>query len=661
MARIWVLLIWTVCWQPAVWGQVVFQDQFAGGKSSKWHQKDDGSMPANFAVQSGAYILSSSDSLRSVPRALIQLPSGASYFIQAQVQVQPLDPDFAAASLISYYGDSRHFYEFGIDGVHQSWFLQKNDKSGSSTMASGPFVAQQSVHRLGLYILGPDIRAFLDGQLVSEQSDSQALAGNQFGLSSRGARAAWQSVTVRISDPNAFSFFFTSKTGGADGLVLFSDAGFRIVSASGKALAGIRTFRIDRDNLAYYVFWDPADHFRALSGFADEFELQYAKTRLVKLSLAPSAPHIHIYDPHKTDWLMGLFNQTAKFTQSGTTVTLNSLGPFYLRNGSFVSQNGSLSDSMLGPAGTESELTEMAFGPWLHAGNYRSFPSVSGLISSTSRMVDAIAGDSHVPPSSKFNLVSLNLGTPDSPKTVNVSWLVQQDSRAFLIPQQANYPASLQAGNSYQVPVGIQNNGEAGGPFTLSIYLSTDSIIGRGDVKVGQAQFGGISAQATLNTTVSITIPQSVSQGHYFLGTFLESTDPNTRVRNSLVRAENVGDFPQNGSLEIHLKWQQKADLDLHIADPFRETVYYFLPVSNAGGRLVHDVGCADSGQDEVVSYPQGNASSGQYTISIHYFDSCGQLKDVNYTLTVILDGKTTVQNGVIHPGQYIQAMQLTR
>src|SRR5262249_25555858 len=211
------------------------------------------------------------------------------------VQVQPLDPNFAAASLVSYYGDSRHFYEFGIDAVHQTWFLQKNDKSGSSTLASGPFVAQQSIHRLGLYILNGDIRAFLDGQQVSEQSDSQSLAGNQFGLSSRGAKAAWQSVSIRISDPTAFTFAFTSKITGGDGRVLFSDAGFRVVSTSGKALAGIRAFRIDRDSLSYYVFWDPADHFRALSGFADEFEPQDTNTRLVKLSTAPSVPHIHIY------------------------------------------------------------------------------------------------------------------------------------------------------------------------------------------------------------------------------------------------------------------------------------------------------------------------------------------------------------------------------
>src|SRR5262249_6821235 len=267
-----------------------------------------------------------------------------------------------------------------------------------------PFVAQQSIHRLGLYILNGDIRAFLDGQQVSEQSDSQSLAGNQFGLSSRGAKAAWQSVSIRISDPTAFTFAFASKITGGDGRVLFSDAGFRVVSTSGKALAGIRAFRIDRDSLSYYVFWDSADHFRALSGFADEFEPQDTNTRLVKLSTAPSVPHIHIYDPTKTDWLMGLFNKTANFKQTGTTVQLNSLGPFYLRDGSFVSQDASLSDAMLGPAGTESELSEMAFGPWLHFGSYRSFPSVSGLIGSSPSMVDTIAAASHVPASSKFTV-----------------------------------------------------------------------------------------------------------------------------------------------------------------------------------------------------------------------------------------------------------------
>src|SRR5262245_4483336 len=86
--------------------QTLFQDNFNAGKSPKWKQRNDGTQPGQFRVENGMYILRSDDPVESIPRTLISGVAQTNYFLQADVQVHSLNPNYAVASLISYYTDS---------------------------------------------------------------------------------------------------------------------------------------------------------------------------------------------------------------------------------------------------------------------------------------------------------------------------------------------------------------------------------------------------------------------------------------------------------------------------------------------------------------------------------------------------------------------------
>ncbi|HSP06638.1 MAG TPA: hypothetical protein VLR94_05635, partial [Acidobacteriota bacterium] len=57
---LWFLLL-TILFPASGRAQILFHDEFTGGKSPKWIQVNDGSDSGTFRVQGGAYILSSRD------------------------------------------------------------------------------------------------------------------------------------------------------------------------------------------------------------------------------------------------------------------------------------------------------------------------------------------------------------------------------------------------------------------------------------------------------------------------------------------------------------------------------------------------------------------------------------------------------------------------
>jgi plastocyanin len=89
-------------------------------------------------------------------------------------------------------------------------------------------------------------------------------------------------------------------------------------------------------------------------------------------------------------------------------------------------------------------------------------------------------------------------------------------------------------GELLTVDVAINNSGgAASGAFTLTYYASTDATITDGDPLLGSVQVADIAAGATLNRQDSLTVPDSLPEGLYFIGVIISFADSNA--------ADNVG------------------------------------------------------------------------------------------------------------------------
>ena len=285
-----------------------------------------------------------------------------------------------------------------------------------------------------------------------------------------------------------------------------------------------------------------------------------------------------------------------------------------------------------------------------------TLPFADGRAGDGDQLIGRAAASAQVPQNSLFTLHVLRLAAGGP--AVSVAWFVQEDSRAFIIVDSAALPSDLQRGRSVDVPFTLLNTGENAGAFQLSIVLSRNSFPGATDIRLGRRSFSSLTGGGRIQSTMTIQLPSDVPDGRYFIATFLEvptTRDKLLRVHNgNFVRPVQLGSFPAPGRLTVSLNWSGSADLDLHVTDPMGETLYYFHPASAAGGSISRDRECAgQQGQSEVVSYPAGQAVSGKYQISVHYFRACGAAKDVAYNVSVESDAGTQTFNGVVHPGDY--------
>src|SRR6185436_17897964 len=154
------------------------------------------------------------------------------------------------------------------------------------------------------------------------------------------------------------------------------------------------------------------------------------------------------------------------------------------------------------------------------------------------------------------------------------------------------------------------------------VVLSKNGFVGPTDTKLAQRSFSGIGPGERISSEMEAAVPSSTPPGRYFIGTLLEIDNKKTRLvrlNNSAnpIRPITVGDFPANGRIQIELTWDGNADLDLHVTDPYGETIYYFHPSSQSGGAYQEDRECYNnSGQAERVIYNDGSAAAGNYQIS---------------------------------------------
>ena len=83
------------------------------------------------------------------------------------------------------------------------------------------------------------------------------------------------------------------------------------------------------------------------------------------------------------------------------------------------------------------------------------------------------------------------------------------------------------------------------------------------------------------------------------------------------------------GEVQVNIRWNSDADVDLYVVDPFGEEIYYADRNSNSGGLLDIDsnAGCQpplDRPRSENIFWPFGiSAPRGQYTVRVNYWSSC--------------------------------------
>jgi hypothetical protein len=110
------------------------------------------------------------------------------------------------------------------------------------------------------------------------------------------------------------------------------------------------------------------------------------------------------------------------------------------------------------------------------------------------------------------------------------------------------------------------------------------------------------------------------------------------------------------GDIQFSLAWDTKADLDLHVIDPFNCEIYYGnRTCTRSGGELDLDsnIGCSNGPANENVFWPANGAPPGIYEARINTFqDACcastGCRAGHGYTLTVNYCGRTEVYSGVL-------------
>ncbi len=96
----------------------------------------------------------------------------------------------------------------------------------------------------------------------------------------------------------------------------------------------------------------------------------------------------------------------------------------------------------------------------------------------------------------------------------------------LLVSAVSNPPSSLQAGGSFSVTDTVTNQGSGGAAASVtSYYLSTNLVWGSNDILLsGSQSVGALAAGASFTSSVTTTVPSSLSAGTYYLFACADST-----------------------------------------------------------------------------------------------------------------------------------------
>jgi uncharacterized protein YfaP (DUF2135 family) len=98
-----------------------------------------------------------------------------------------------------------------------------------------------------------------------------------------------------------------------------------------------------------------------------------------------------------------------------------------------------------------------------------------------------------------------------------------------------------------------------------------------------------------------------------------------------------------SGDVSIMLSWDNTADVDLHVLDPFNEEIYYGHRLSASGGQLDRDD--TNGYGPENIFWPVNGAPHGTYVVKVHHYS--GALPS-NWNLTIVYDGNIRTFTGTL-------------
>ena len=107
------------------------------------------------------------------------------------------------------------------------------------------------------------------------------------------------------------------------------------------------------------------------------------------------------------------------------------------------------------------------------------------------------------------------------------------------------------------------------------------------------------------------------------------------------------------GDVQVSLSWDVDSDVDLHVVDPNGDEIFYNRKSVASGGKLDLDSnpGCNIDGiRNENITWPQGSAPEGLYTVRVNYYRSCG-VAATNYVVSVNNGGQISRFSGVLIGG----------
>ena len=108
------------------------------------------------------------------------------------------------------------------------------------------------------------------------------------------------------------------------------------------------------------------------------------------------------------------------------------------------------------------------------------------------------------------------------------------------------------------------------------------------------------------------------------------------------------GDELGIGDVQVTLRWDGPADIDLEVVDPFGESIWFENPFSVSGGELDVDAnaGCEEEARSPVenIFWPVGRAAEGTYEAFVYYFLECDGSGPTDYEVSVRVDDQVVDQ-----------------
>lgn len=207
----------------------------------------------------------------------------------------------------------------------------------------------------------------------------------------------------------------------------------------------------------------------------------------------------------------------------------------------------------------------------------------------------------------------------------------------------------LNEGGFYRLSVGnasgatsFRLGNTADSPQALKVQMTQERAMEKSD---GTAQF-----------TVYTVVITSANNEDYSSLPLQVATQTGDEVTQAASFNVGVNEQAATGEqLQVSLNWNQPVDLDLHVATPNDEDIYYANPIGENGGMLDLDSnpGCTiDNVNNENITWSDQTPATGNYVIRVDLWSACNVSTPIPYVVTVNVCGTVNVFDGIFQPSE---------